>query len=138
MQIEIGLKELWKWFEDSIRTGKRLPGAIRKQKLSHWMDYPDEYWTTYGYHQVQMKLPPPGSRDISRFIFMIEVMQYVPEVEDRKLIWKRAAKYPWKLLEREFGMHRTNLHKKIKKELLRIIMHIHDEKKVLQKLRKLL
>tara|TARA_Y100001972_G_C7619019_1_gene310404 strand:- start:601 stop:1017 length:417 start_codon:yes stop_codon:yes gene_type:complete len=138
MQIEIGVKELWDWLEDSIRTGKRLPGAIRKQKLSYWMDYPDEYWTTYGYHDVTMRLPPPTSKNISRFVFMLEIMRYVPEVEDRKLMWKRAAKYPWKNLEREFGMHRTNLHKKIKKELLRIIFKIHDEKKTLQKLRKLL
>ena len=138
MQIEISQKELWSWFEDSIRTGKRLPGAIKKQKLSYWMDYPDEYWTAYGYHDVSMRLPPPTSRSISRFIFIIEAIRYVPEVEDRKLIWKRAAKHPWKLLEREFGMHRTNLHKKIKKELLRITFKIHDEKKMLQKLRKLL
>ena len=94
MQIEISQKELWSWFEDSIRTGKRLPGAIKKQKLSYWMDYPDEYWTTYGYHDVSMRLPPPASRSISRFIFVLEAIRFVPEVEDRKLIWKRAAKHP--------------------------------------------
>tara|TARA_E500000318_G_C3560368_1_gene213120 strand:+ start:1255 stop:1668 length:414 start_codon:yes stop_codon:yes gene_type:complete len=137
MQVEIGTVQLWKWFQDSVRTLRRLPGE-RKQKMSSWVDFPDEYWTTYGYHDVKLRLPPPDSRSISRVDFILEIMQHVPDVEMRKMIWMRASNYPWKVLAREFGMHRTTLHKKLHHEMMRLVFVIHDEKKILQKLRNLL
>ena len=45
----------------------------------------------------------------------------VLEVEERRLVWKRANRIPWKLLSYEFGLHRSKLTEKYNVALAKIL-----------------
>lgn len=63
--------------------------------------------------------PRPTQEQITQ---MDEVLQWLQILEpaERKLVWKRAERIPWKLLCREYGLHRCNLSKKYDTSLSKI------------------
>lgn len=53
---------------------------------------------------------------------MDEVLEWLEVLEpwERKLVWKRGARIPWKVLSYEFGLHRSNLSRHYEKALIKI------------------
>ncbi|MDY4885552.1 MAG: DUF6362 family protein [Alphaproteobacteria bacterium] len=51
------------------------------------------------------------------------VLEWMPilEVDERKIVWKRAKHIPWKLLCREFGLGRTKMNQLYKNCLVKIL-----------------
>ncbi len=54
----------------------------------------------------------------------------VLEIDERRLIWKRANRIPWKILSREFGLCKSNLCERHTKALLKIEFFIKGQKNV--------
>ena len=63
--------------------------------------------------------PKPTSEQIT---LMDEVLVWLDILEpwERKLVWKRGARIPWKYLCREFGLCRSNINKKYDIALIKI------------------
>ena len=55
---------------------------------------------------------------------MDEVLEWLEVLEpwERKLVWKRGARIPWKVLSYEFGLHRSNLSRHYEKALVKILV----------------
>ena len=80
----MGIDELHQMFIDMAQTERRLPIAIRKQKLASWPDYPLD-WHGYGWtQQGDVRLRPTGQQidEMDRAHSMI--MQL--ELDDRRLV----------------------------------------------------
>ena len=80
----MGIDELHQMFIAMAQTERRLPIAIRKQKLASWPDYPLD-WHGYGWtQQGDVRLRPTGQQidEMDRAHSMI--MQL--ELDDRRLV----------------------------------------------------
>jgi len=80
----MGIDELHQMFIDMAQTERRLPIAIRKQKLASWPDYPLD-WHGYGWtQQGDVRLRPTGRQidEMDRAHSMI--MQL--DLNDRRLV----------------------------------------------------
>ncbi len=65
------------------------------------------------------KRPHPTQEQMTQ---MDEVLRWLEVLEpvERKLVWKRAERIPWKFLCREFGFHRSKLTEKYNVALAKI------------------
>lgn len=131
--IEVGAKDLWLWFEESIRTARRLPAVKPKGYKAAWVDIPTD-WHSYGWEKAKIKLPPPSGKQLSRLDLVMALLAVVDEEDRRKLVWMRARKYPWKKLEYMFGKHRSTLAKYLRDDLYRMTLVLNTDKKIRQKL----
>ncbi len=97
-------------FEEAVRTLKRLPPVKVKGYHTVWPEVihtPDERM-----HQEAFPMRLRASADaISRLEQTFEWMPWI-EVEERKLIWKRAARVRWKTICWECGYDRTTAWRK--------------------------
>ena len=92
-------------FEEAIRTLKRLPPVKVKGYFNVWPDVvhtPQELMCQEAF-PIRLRATADA---ISRLEQTFEWMQWI-EVEERKLIWKRAARVRWKTICWELGCGRT-------------------------------
>ena len=76
-------------FLEAAETERKLPAAIRKQKLSSWPDHVQE-WFGYGYHAAETPRLTATPEQVSRLDYAIELGITGLDVEDRKLVWAVA------------------------------------------------
>ena len=76
-------------FFEAAETERKLPPAFRKQKMSAWPNYPQE-WTAYGYSEYKPGLPKATPKQVDgyeRALFLgIEMMNK----DDRQIVWAVA------------------------------------------------
>jgi hypothetical protein len=131
--IEVDSYTLWSWFEESMRTARRLPSIKPKGYKAQWVDIPKD-WLAYGWDKAYIKLPPPSGKQISRLALVHDLIAYVSDEDERKMLWMRANKLPWKKMEYLFGKHRSTLAKKCKNNLFMMTFVVNDEKTIRQRL----
>ena len=95
---------------EAAETERRLPAAIRRQKLASWPDYPLD-WHGYGWTQQGPTRLQPTSKQISDFDEAMRLTSIMPE-DDRRLVWAvahsaafRARGPAWKKLAIMLGLH---------------------------------
>jgi hypothetical protein len=80
----MGIDELHQLFLSMAVTERRLPVAIRKQKLASWPDFPAD-WHGYGWTQIgEVRLRPTGEQidDMDRAHRLVMGL----DEEDRRLV----------------------------------------------------
>ncbi len=93
------------YFEEAVSTTRKLPPVKAQGYFSVWPDImrtPNELMMQ---KPRPMRLyPTPGA--ISR---LEQTFEWIPwlEIEERKLIWKRATRVAWKIICRGLGCGRT-------------------------------
>jgi hypothetical protein len=75
-------------FFEAAETDRRLPPAIRKQKLTAWPEYPVD-WHGYGWTQQGETLTKATAEQISRFDLALQYCLQM-SLEDRRLVWAIA------------------------------------------------
>jgi len=75
-------------FLTAAETDRRMPPAMRRQKLSSWPDYPLD-WHGYGWTQEGETILKPTSRQITDYDRAMQLTILMPE-DDRKLVWAVA------------------------------------------------
>ena len=92
-------------FLEAAETDRRLPPAIRKQKMAAWPDVIND-WHGYGWTQIGETVLRPTSKQISDYDKALELTVSMPEA-DRKLVWAvahsaafKARGAPWTRLAR--------------------------------------
>ena len=108
LSIELDSYTLWNWFEESMRTARRLPSIKPRGYKSNWVDIPKD-WLAYGWDKAFIRLPPPSGKQLSRLNLVQDLIAYVKDEDERKMLWYRARKLPWKKMEYMFGKHRSTL-----------------------------
>ena len=83
------VNELNDLFFEAAETERKLPAAIRKQKMSAWPDYPQS-WKAYGYNEFQPGLPRATPQQVDDFDRALALGIKHMNAEDRKLVWAVA------------------------------------------------
>ena len=76
-------------FLEAAETERKLPAAIRKQKMSAWPDYPQS-WKAYGYSEFQPGLPRATPQQVDDFDKALALGIKHMNADDRKLVWAVA------------------------------------------------
>ena len=128
---EITVQDIITLFEQAALTDRRLPAAIRKQRITAWLEYKQEKMYQHSYHKVEFKIIPT-SRDIARWQIATTILkEIVEDIELKKIIWLRAKKFPYTQLGRLFGMSRRKLKQKYIEEIIyiRLWLQLHQQNK---------
>lgn len=103
-------KKVIEHFEEAITTLKRLPSVKVRGYFNLWPEVihtKNELMFQKALHSPLRATPDA----ISRLEETFEWMQWIT-VEERKLIWKRAAHMRWKAIAYEFGYDRSTAWRK--------------------------
>ena len=76
-------------FFEAAETERKLPGAIRKQKMVNWPDYVTE-WSGYGYSTTETTRLKASPDQITRLDKAIDLALTKMDNEDRRLVWAVA------------------------------------------------
>jgi hypothetical protein len=82
------VNQLHSLFVDAAETDRRLPPAIRKQKMAAWPDVIAD-WHGYGWTQLGETVIRPTSKQIDEYDKAICFTVKMPE-DDRRLVWMVA------------------------------------------------
>tara|TARA_R100001510_G_scaffold49306_1_gene47580 strand:- start:358 stop:780 length:423 start_codon:yes stop_codon:yes gene_type:complete len=108
-------------YYDAFRTDERLPNAIRKQKLTFWMEMNRVDWLNYGDSEPKISITP---RSISRWELALQLIQLVNNEDDRKLVWLRGKRLSWSKIGRMIALDRRKVKNKYSEILMTIILKI--------------
>lgn len=124
-------KEIWteemvaQAFEEAVRTLKKLPAVKLYDYFSTW---PEVIYTEREIAMMDQKSKkwPASPEAISRLERTCNWIHFLDEVDERKIIWLRAKKTPWKLICFEFGISRATANRKWQNAIRRITQKIAD------------
>ena len=108
-------------YYDAFRTDERLPNAIRKQKLTFWMEMNRVDWLNYGDSEPKISITP---RSISRWELALLLIQLVNNEDDPKLVWLRGKRLSWSKIGRMIALDRRKVKNKYSEILMTIILKI--------------
>lgn len=93
-------------FEEALYTLKRLPKAHVMGYHTLWPRIAYTTWEIMQQEKKPMRLGPPLPAAIDR---MEEVFRWIVwlEVEERQIVWLRAARLPWRAICMRVGLSRT-------------------------------
>ena len=84
------MKQLDTLFLEAAETERKLPPAIRKQKMSSWVDYV-KTWESYGWHDFAPSLPKATPTELTRFELPMDILNDLNmEADEKRLIWAVA------------------------------------------------
>ena len=113
-------------FERAIRTLKLLPAEKIQGYKTLW---PDIQYTEQEILQQtasrHLKLRPK-TEDVTNLDNVLEWIALV-DIEERKLIWARANRLPWKVICRQAGFERTRTWEMWRASLSKIAEHLNKE-----------
>lgn len=112
-------------FEEAIQTLKRLPPVKVKGYFNVWPEVvhtPNELMFQEAF-PIRLRAAPDA---ISRLEQTFEWMTWI-DVEERKLIWKRAARVRWKTICWEFGCDRSTAWRKWVIACTKIATHLNAQ-----------
>ena len=96
--------------EEAAETLKRLPmtGLKPREYGDAWPTVIHDAMDAYGWDEAVVRLGPPSAEAITR---MDEALQWLRWLEpnDARLLWLRAVRVPWRVIQQRFGRSRRGL-----------------------------
>jgi hypothetical protein len=119
-------------FAEAAETGRRLPPARVQGYFNVWPAFARDQWETLALEEPEYRCLPPSPAAIDR---MLETMRWMLwlEVEQRHLLWMRAAQYDWQEIARRFGCCRTTAWRRWKIAINQVALQLNSEKTSKQK-----
>lgn len=111
-------------FEQAISTLKRLPPVRVQGYISNWPPVIRTVMEQLQAEKTPVYLGPPQADAISRMEETIQWIFFLEDEEERRLIWLRAARVPWKPIYRRLGCGRTTAHYRYRMALLKIVIRL--------------
>ena len=110
-----------KTFEEAIRTMQKLPTAKLRDYFTSW---PQVIYSEIEILRMDQKPKkwPATPEAISRMEKACGWVLLLKEVEERKLVWLRAKRTPWKLICGELGFSRATANRKWKSAIRQITL----------------
>lgn len=93
-------------FEEAIYTLKRIPKPKVQGFQCLWPAIVYTTWEIQAQEKRPFKLGPPLPDAIDRMEATFTWIGWL-EVEERKMVWLRAARMPWKVVCERFGISKT-------------------------------
>tara|TARA_R100001082_G_C4351506_1_gene154770 strand:- start:472 stop:927 length:456 start_codon:yes stop_codon:yes gene_type:complete len=114
----IDFTDLIRLFDDAAETDRLMPGVIRKQKMSSWVDYPDEI-TSYGYTKIKdLMRVVPDQIQIDRWEIATKILMEIEDMKMRKVIWAKAKGASWVWLAKRTKLTRQWIKEKYLEALI--------------------
>ena len=106
-------------FEAAVRTLRRLPPVRVRGYISSW---PEIIYTKREIAMMNQKPEkwPPTPQDISEMEETCKWINLLTEIDDRKVIWLRASRLPWKEICVKLGVARSTANWRWQKAILTI------------------
>jgi hypothetical protein len=92
-------------FEEAFRTLRKLPPVRVRGYFNTWPDYFHSFADLVAQEPQPMRIIPSPAA-ISRFEQTLDWVLWIEESE-RRLVWSRAARVPWKQISYELGCDRS-------------------------------
>jgi hypothetical protein len=108
-------------FEEAIRTMKKLPSEKLRDYFTSWPQVIYSEIEIIRMDQTPKKWPATPEA-ISRMEKACGWILLLKEVEERKIIWLRAKRTPWKLICGELGFSRATANRKWKSAIRQITL----------------
>jgi hypothetical protein len=120
-------KEVSEQLEEAVRTLRRLPRHTVMGYRTLWPPIIYTTWELLAQEKLPLRLGPPSAQAIDR---MEETFRWIVwlDVDERKMVWLRAANYPWKVVCQRFGMSRTTAWQHWTMAMLKIAHRLNGEK----------
>jgi hypothetical protein len=113
MKLPQTTQEIALWFEEAVRTGRKLPPVGPRGYVTLW----PEFKRIVG--DEKHFFPPTGAA-IDRMVECTRWLEWI-DAEDRRLIWQRAKREPWKEICAGLGCDRTTAWRRLN-AALRVIL----------------
>ncbi|EME71018.1 hypothetical protein H261_05514 [Paramagnetospirillum caucaseum] len=94
------------YLEEAADTLRRLPPVKVQGYASTWPPMVREYWDAYGWEEAAVRLGPPTTKAIDQMDETLVWLRWL-DLNDSRLVWRRACGRPWKAITHEFGVDRT-------------------------------
>ena len=94
-------------FSEAIDTASKLPPVRVQGYLSRWPSIVREQWETFAAEDDRPFRFPPSPEAVERMLETMRWVQWLDDIETRKLVWMRAKRYPWHQIGKRFGCDRT-------------------------------
>ncbi len=94
-------------FEDAIYTMKRLPPVRVQGYFSAWPPIVRTVAEQLAEDRLPLRLGPPSAEAISRMEETIQWIFFLDDENERRLVWLRAARVPWRPICARIGCGRT-------------------------------
>ena len=111
-------------FKEAAETERKLPAAMRKQKMASWPDYVTE-WSGYGYSSEGVTRLKATPEQITRLDLAVTLGLTKMDTEDRQLMWAvchsaafRERGPKWTKLAKILGLHDPRIVKRRYKDVL--------------------
>ena len=93
-------------FEEAVSTLRRLPRVTVQGFKTTWPSIVYTTWELMAQEKLPLRLGPPSAIAIDE---MEEAFRWIAwlDVEERKLVWMRAANLPWRAVCGRMGVSRT-------------------------------
>lgn len=91
--------------EEAADTLRRLPEPRFQTCRSTWPPVLREFWEMYGAEPARLRPGPPSAVAIDRMDQTLEWLRWL-EPEESRLLWWRATRMPWKVIEKKLGVSR--------------------------------
>lgn len=114
-------------FLEAAETERKLPPAIRKQKMSSWVEYV-KTWESYGWHDFTPSLPKATPEQVTRFELAMDILNDTNmDADDKRLIWAVAHSAAfnergprWSALGRKMRVDHRTVRRKYTDALVRL------------------
>jgi hypothetical protein len=113
-------------FEEAVYTLKRMPPVIRVGYRSAWPAVVHSTEELLCAEKLPMRPPLPSAAAISRMEETIQWIFFLDNESDRRMIWLRAARVPWKPIYRRLGISRTTAHYRYRIAMMKIVMRLNS------------
>lgn len=96
------------YMEEAAKVMRSLPPVRVQGYFSVWPEPISEEWILCGSQEPEEKRMRYTPRQISRMEHVMQWLLWAPVLE-RKIIWERSNRVPWKVLEHRYQSSRTTL-----------------------------
>ena len=126
-----------KQIKDDLETAayvERLLPPVKPPKYRAWLF--DIVYTQQELAFMDRRPVPPRPTQEQISIWDKVVLKWLPLLVplERNLVWKRAKHLTWKLLSREYGLHRSNLYFRYEIAIMKIYAGINPKFKINKKM----
>jgi len=111
-------------FEEAFRTLRKLPPVKARGYFNAWPDFARSKKEIAAMEPEPMRVWPSATA-ITRLEQTFDWVLWINENE-RKLVWSRAARLPWKKISGELGVDRTTAWRRWQLALTKIASRLND------------
>ena len=121
---KLDVAELDELFLEAAETERKMPAALRKQRMSAWPDHVKE-WSAYGYGAFQAPVLKATPDQITRYDHALDLVCTRLEQDERRIVWAvavsacfRSRGPRWSTLARILGLNDPRIVKRRYKDVL--------------------